>query len=283
MSSSWLALNIGNSHLHWALLQDNELQSQWDTPHLDENTVKALIVNYFNFDAIPISLSNTSVPTLGSNPELWIASVVAEQSNHWRHYASATWIDLAQIPLQQMYSTLGIDRALSLWGAVQNYGSPALVVDCGTALTLSGVDRDLRFMGGAIIPGLQLQLRALGQGTSALPMLDPREVIHTFEQLPSYWGKTTIEAMHSGILHTVLAGIATFVQAWLNIYSSSTIVLTGGDALLIYQAMEELYPGIADAMRIDQQIIFRGMLAIRNSLLSPIVLENSPENIPGNV
>lgn len=266
MSGSWIALNIGNSRLHWALFQGEKLQTHWHTPHFDANMMDRLIANQFNFEAVGISLSNNSSPAIEPNSELWIASVVTEQSEHWQKYGSAHWIDLAQIPLKETYSTLGIDRALSLWGAIRTYGSPALVVDCGTAITVSGADDEFRFMGGAILPGLQLQFKALGQGTSALPTLDMTEIINQLEELPSYWGKTTIEAIHSGILHTLLAGIAAFVQEWENIYPSSTFVLTGGDALLIHQAMEELYPEIADALRIDQQILFRGISAIRNAV-----------------
>jgi type III pantothenate kinase len=261
MKNCWIALNIGNSRLHWALFQKNDLQLVWDSPHLTENTVKKLIDNQFDFAAIGISLPNQSGDVDRPTPELWIASVVEEQALFWRNYAKSQWIDLAQIPLHQVYSTLGVDRALSLWGAIQTYGTPALVIDCGTAMTFTGADRDLNLIGGAIAPGLRLQFEVLGQKTSALPKLEASQLI----TLPPIWARTTIEAIQSGILQMVLAGIRAFVEDWTKQFPNSTIVLTGGDAPHIYDALEHNYPDISDCIQLDLNVAFWGMQSIRNS------------------
>ena len=203
MAENWLALNIGNSHLHWAWLTGETLRQTWETPHLETDQVRQLIKSRFNFEE---SETPRSTPIWETLPELWIASVVSKQAKLWETYPHHRTIELAQIPLQHTYSTLGVDRALAVWGAIVTHGSPILVIDSGTALTFTAAEGQ-RFAGGAILPGLQLQFRALGQATSALPVIDQMT-------LPDRWAMTTIEAIQSGILHTVLSGIYGFIDDW---------------------------------------------------------------------
>ena len=114
MASVWTALVIGNSRLHWAEFSGDRLQKTWDAPH-----------------------ANQDQPQL--QHELWIASVVPSQNQFWQADPRAHWLSLEQVPLQGMYPTFGIDRALALWGAIQTVGSPVLVVDAGTALTFTNI------------------------------------------------------------------------------------------------------------------------------------------------
>jgi type III pantothenate kinase len=68
---------------------------------------------------------------------LYLASVVPSQTALWQTYPDVHIITLDQVPLQGVYPTLGIDRALALWGAGETWGWPMLVIDAGTALTLT--------------------------------------------------------------------------------------------------------------------------------------------------
>lgn len=68
---------------------------------------------------------------------------------------------------------LGVDRWVALIGARQRMlargqGSPALVIMVGTAVTVDALDADGRFLGGLILPGFGLMLRALEMGTAGL-------------------------------------------------------------------------------------------------------------------
>ena len=53
-------------------------------------------------------------------------------------------------------------------------GFPMLVIDAGTALTFTGADANQCLVGGAILPGLRLQLASLGQKTGQLPLLESK-------------------------------------------------------------------------------------------------------------
>ncbi len=254
MAENWLALMVGNSRLHWAWLTDEMLQQTWNTPHLSAEKVRLLIASQLNFEDSDIPRS-TPTPIWETLPELWIASVVSDQTHLWQTYAHVRTIALDQIPLQNTYSTLGVDRALAVWGAIEIYGSPILVIDGGTALTFTGADGP-RFVGGAILPGLQLQFRMLGQETSALPVIEEMT-------LPDRWAMTTIEAIQSGILHTVLSGIQSFIEDWQTRFPQSVVVFTGGDGNLLYGYIQQRSPQLASQVIVDSNLWVWGLRSIK--------------------
>ncbi|MEB3293705.1 MAG: pantothenate kinase [Synechococcales bacterium] len=262
----WLVLSIGNSRLHWGWFSDEILQRAWDTPHLDGATIQRLIVSQWNFQRCQLIPKDLALPTWIEAPELWLLSVVPHQTQFWKQYPKIHPIALSQIPIAGLYEGLGCDRAVALWGAIQTYGSPALVIDCGTALTFTGVDDRQRFAGGAILPGLQLQLRSLGQATAALPNLDSKSL-----KLPPRWAKNTAHAIQSGILYSAIASIHQFVQDWLQTFPNSHILMTGGDSGLLWQIMQTLEPAtstLPDLLPVskiqqDPHLAFWGVRSLR--------------------
>lgn len=265
----WLALNIGNSRLHWAWMAGSSLQYAWDTPHIsggatDTNTTQLnFLPMTLGLDDLPGPLASylqsLSEEPSQSWPELWIISVVPEQTAYFQNYPQAKILTLAEIPLKAAYSTLGVDRALAVWAAGKIYGWPILVIDAGTALTLSGADQDGCFVGGAIQPGLGLQLRSLAQFTANLPE------IHLPERLPDRWARGTPEAIQSGVVYTVLAGIQGFIQQWWQAYPSSTVVITGGDAQTLLGYLQAAPANVDQRTQIiaAPQLIFEGLARLR--------------------
>lgn len=271
---NWLALMIGNSNLHWARFENARLRQSWDTPHLSAEEVDCLLHNRFNFkdcckdyrhiwgEESDFAFDRPPLPPLLLSPmPLWVASVVPVQTQLWQKYAGTRLLALADIPLSGVYSTLGIDRALAVWGAATTLGFPTLVIDAGTALTLTGADAAGQLVGGAILPGLGLQIRSLTQHTAALPAINDR-LKKLVETTPSRWATNTPDAMLSGVLYTLLAGIVDFVEAWLHSYPNSTIAMTGGDSDLLFQYCQRQYPERPWMVNVDPQLIFRGMAAV---------------------
>jgi type III pantothenate kinase len=260
----WIALSIGNSRLHWAWFLGESLQETWETPHRTGTKVNPSNGS-LDWD-LPPGLSVHWAQTSNPLPEIWIVSVVPEQTAFWQSYPGAKIITLDQIPLQVTYPTLGVDRALAIWGAGEKWGWPILVIDAGTALTFTGADANGRLVGGAILPGLGLQVRSLAQFTATLPLVE------LTSQLPSQWATSTPEAVQSGIVYTVLAGIRDFVQAWCQEFPESQIVLTGGDHLTLLNYLQarsaqtlsapDWLPQIIN----DPHLLFSGIQSLRQQL-----------------
>ncbi|MBD1916817.1 MULTISPECIES: pantothenate kinase [Cyanophyceae] len=284
----WLALIIGNSRWHWGAFADDadsqgEGQRQslgdrwlrsWHTVHLSKSQVKKLYRGHFALSAwqqvgvetaLPSNTDNESrLP--GEHPEIWLASVVDAPLTWLEDYPNVHLIKTEQVPLQNTYATLGVDRALALVGAGNIWGWPVLVIDCGTALTFTaGVDQ--RLLGGAILPGLRSQFRALHTHTDRLPALDL-----TSGSWPQRWAADTAEAMASGVLHTQLAGIRDFIAAWEADWPSGAVVLTGGDSLAIHHYIAKQTPSLAQRINHDPDLGFWGLRVCRQQQLKNLTL-----------
>jgi type III pantothenate kinase len=217
--AQWWALMIGNSRFHWGAFEGDRLQNVIHTAH----------------GTLPEAVGKLR----------YVASVVPAQTT-WiqNQIPDVRLITLRDLPLKNTYVSLGIDRALAVWGAGQVYGFPCLVIDGGTALTFSGADGDRQWVGGAILPGLRLQMKSLVQGTAALP------AVTLPDQLPDRWANNTPQAIASGIARTILAGVKDFTQAWQGQFPRSQLLVTGGDGPWLAQQLPELLH--------DPALIFRG-------------------------
>ncbi|MDJ0733926.1 MAG: pantothenate kinase [Nostocaceae cyanobacterium] len=252
---TWLALMIGNSRLHWGLFTGKTLQSTWNTDYLPKSAIHKLAQSQTLAD-LSSTISLPTLPTLPTlPPPLLLASVVPGQTQLWQTYENIRIITLEQIPLQGLYPTLGIDRALALFGAGKTLGFPIMVIDAGTALTFTGADSHQNLVGGAILPGLGLQFATLGEKTGKLPFVR----VHHLVSLPYRWGKNTQEAIKSGIFYTILAGIKDFIEAWWKEFPEGKVVITGGDRTLIAEYIELQAPQIAASLIVEANLIFWGM------------------------
>ncbi len=271
--NTWLALAIGNSRLHWALFQGQTLQQTWHTPHLNA-AMQHQLATAWQFGAVfpeaPLAsdASRFRIPDLPPNLPLLIASVVPTQSRLWQTYAHVHFLSLVDVPLGNLYPSLGLDRALALWGAIATVGSPVLVIDAGTALTFTGgaspsTGAPPQLVGGAILPGLRLQLQALGQSTAALPALALEHLgLDPVGALPPRWARSTADAIASGILFTLLASLRSFIEDWWQQFPESAVVLTGGDAALLQTGCQIEAPDWRDRLILAPDLIFTGMAAM---------------------
>ena len=123
---------------------------------------------------------------------------------------------------------LGADLVVAAVAATAKHPKPLIIFDMGTANTMSVIDRDGRFLGGAILAGLRLSVDSLSAGTSQLPRIQlavpPRVVC-----------SNTVECMQSGALYghaAMLDGLIDRVEAELG-EPIATVVATGGLAHMV--------------------------------------------------
>ncbi len=241
----WLGLMIGNSRLHWSYFQANDLRKTWNTSQVN------------SLNELPQVVDEELKTYLRAKVPLYIASVVPSATKIYLPLPQTRIIDSCLIPLNNVYPTMGIDRILALWGSGCRYGFPSLVIDSGTALTITGADENNKVVGGAILPGVKLQLQSLFLNTASLPEI---EII---TGVSSRWANNTPCAIQSGVIHTIVAGIKEFTQDWLNKYPQSQVILTGGDAVLLSESITSIYPGLSDKIIVDTNLIFYAMESYR--------------------
>jgi type III pantothenate kinase len=231
---TWVGLMIGNSRLHWGAFIGDRCCGHWQSSHR-----RSLLPSDATTWGAPATLS--LVPDI----PLIIASVVPEQRRYIGDRAHHD-LSLADIPIPGLYPSLGIDRGLGLWHAAQSYGGPILVIDGGTALTLSALDDQGQFCGGAILPGLGLQLRSLGQ-TGQLPQLN------TITHQPARWAMTTADAIASGLYYGLQATVSSYCNDWLDRFPGARIVITGGDGRLLQESLGQ------PSARLDPHLVVGGL------------------------
>lgn len=120
---------------------------------------------------------------------------------------------------------LGADRYANAVGAWHAYGGPCVVVDIGTAITVDAVSGKGAFVGGAILPGPFLMMRALKREAAQLPLAAPgipRRVI----------GRSTVECLQSGVGFGVIGAIELLTgRMKRTLGGRPSVILTGGGAV----------------------------------------------------
>ena len=89
---------------------------------------------------------------------------------------------------------VGSDLIVDAVAAINNYGTPLIVIDMGTATTMSVIDRKGNYIGGVIMPGIKVSVDSLVSRTAQLQRISldaPDKVI----------GKNTINCMKSGVIY----------------------------------------------------------------------------------
>ena len=121
---------------------------------------------------------------------------------------------------------VGADRIANAVGALDKYGAPCIVVDFGTATTFDVLSPKGEYLGGAIIPGVEISLEALFQRAAALrrvELVEPRNVI----------GKSTVESLQSGALYGFASMIDGMCERIFGEIGEAKVVSTGGLGALI--------------------------------------------------
>lgn len=148
-------------------------------------------------------------------------------------------------------AALGSDRVADAVAAIEQYPCPLIIIDMGTATTISVVDQDKNFIGGMIMPGLRISMEALASRTSQLPQISldpPKKAI----------GRNTVECMRSGIVNGTAAtidGAIRRIEGELG--RSCTVVSTGGFSQIVI-------PQCKRRIISDDKLLLKGLMILYN-------------------
>ena len=128
---------------------------------------------------------------------------------------------------------IGSDLIVASVAAIHDYGAPLLIVDMGTATTITAIDKDGVYTGGCICPGLKISLEALTGRTAQLPGIsldEPQRAI----------GKNTRDAMRSGIMF----GAAAMLDGLLDVLDKAS---RSNSSNKLQNATDDIHNAIDDA------------------------------------
>lgn len=144
---------------------------------------------------------------------------------------------------------LGSDLVVDAVAGVSEYSVPQIIIDMGTATTITAIDSEKRFLGGAIMPGVGVSHDALIDRTSQLPKIaleKPKKVI----------GSNTIDCIKSGIIYGNAGAIDGIIDRYREeLGEDCTVVATGGLAKVIA-------PLCKNEIIIDEDLLLKGLMLI---------------------
>ncbi|MDR1494388.1 MAG: type III pantothenate kinase [Planctomycetaceae bacterium] len=129
---------------------------------------------------------------------------------------------------------VGMDRLCNALASttLTRRGEPVLIVDIGSATTLDIVSGEGHFLGGAIMPGFRASATALRMIADQLPEIDADDL-----RFPTFPGKNTSEAIEAGLFWGMIGAIRQFLAFAREGSSHALLLLTGGDAFPVLEAL----------------------------------------------
>ena len=208
-----LAIDIGNSFAKLAIIDQGQVVDFLKTENLDIPYLEEILTHYPTIDAAILASSRPS----------------DEEVEHWLKDRMKRFIRFdsqVEVPIRNAYrtpQTLGSDRLAAAVGAHALYpGSPVLVVDFGTAITIDLVSAQGEFLGGNISPGAMTRFKALHHFTKKLPLCGLTEETVLL-------GGDSFEAIESGVINGIVYEIEGYIRELKQKYDGLRIIFTGGD------------------------------------------------------
>ena len=144
---------------------------------------------------------------------------------------------------------LGSDLVVDAVAGIEEYPLPQIIVDMGTATTVSVINKQKQFLGGAILPGVAVSHDALIGRTSQLPKV-------AFEKPKKIIGSNTIDSIKSGILYGNAGAIEGIVDRFESeLGEKCTVIATGGLAKVIV-------PLCKRDIIVDEDLLLKGLMLI---------------------
>jgi len=230
-----LCADIGNSHTVIGLVEDGAVVDHWRVATDERRTSD-------EWGVLLKGLLNDSPvgdPVLG----VAVCSTVPAVLHEWRDMLRTYHGDVRHVVVEPGVKTgvpvlmdnpreVGSDRIVNALAAAQLYDGPSIVVDFGTATTFDVVSTKGEYVGGAISPGIDISLEALGRRGAQLrkvELLRPRSVI----------AKNTVEALQSGVLYGFASQVDGLVGRILDELGlepgEANVIATGGLAPLVVE------------------------------------------------
>lgn len=218
-----LAVDIGNTTTKLGFFDQEELKKRLVIPTPKEKSTREL---YKSFNKENPSFSNVI-----------ISSVVPEINSTFRKFFNDSFakepvfVDYnLNLDISLKYNppeSLGTDRLINAFSALEKYQKTCIICDFGTATTIDAVSENRVFLGGVIVPGISILPDALSTKTSKLPKV---EISTTTKVI----GNSTSECIQSGIFHGYIGLVESLISKMKQeLNEEAFVVATGGWASFI--------------------------------------------------
>ena len=239
-----LLIDIGNARIKWAL-QDKD---SWKTglPLLRQQKAFKDLARPAWKELDPperVVVSNVAGTDYEKSVRTWV-------KRRWKITPEFLIPKARQCDVNNAYASperLGADRWASLMAAHAHYDGPAVVIDCGTAITIDAIAEDGRHLGGLIVPGMELMSGSLTGNTTGV------HIVEKDNQDVSLLGRSTEAGVSGGVLYTAVALIdRVCLDLRAELGNTVNLLITGGDA-------ERIRPLLSRPPDYDPDLVLKGL------------------------
>lgn len=146
-------------------------------------------------------------------------------------------------------SQLGSDLITGAVAGVNEYSVPLIIIDMGTATTVSVIDKNKQYIGGAILPGVAISHNALVERTSQLPKV-------AYEKPKKVIGSNTVDCIKSGIMYGNAGALDGIIDRFNEeLKEDCTVIATGG-------LSKSIVPFCRNEITVDEDLLLKGLMII---------------------
>ncbi len=250
-----LTIDQGNTNTVFGVFDGEDLTNDWRLSTQKERTVDeygALLRSLFDLDKLdPDAIDRVIVSSVVPPLDPVLDQMV-------RRYFSVDAIfatpENAGVPvLYEDPAEVGADRIVNAVAVLERYGSPAIIVDFGTATTFDAITAKGEYLGGLITPGIEISANALTDRAARLPRIDIRKP-------DQFIGTSTQASLQAGFFWgyvSLVDGIIDRMRRELG--KDSEIIATGGMAGFIQEESRWI-------STIDIHLTLRGLYLVARRL-----------------
>lgn len=242
-----LVIDVGNTNTSLGVFRDTELVAHWRLTTLRGRTVDEYGVHARNVFALAdLDFKTITAITIASvvPPLNYTLKRMAEVYFHLTPLFVEHTLDTGLEILYEPPSDVGADRIADAVAARHKYGAPCIVVDFGTATNFEVIDQSGRYLGGVLVPGINISLEALFERAAKLPRVEIKRPAKAI-------GNSTVTAMQSGVYYGYVGLVDGILKRMCEeLDSKPRIIATGGLASLIATG-SELIETVDDTLTLE--------------------------------
>jgi type III pantothenate kinase len=235
-----IAIDIGNTRTRIAVVEDRKIIESSAAPTGEltavAETLRQFRGEYFTQGRMPIAICSV-VPKVCES----VCDMISRQ------FDIEPLVIGKKVPLPLKLNlkdetTVGTDRVVAAAMAFERMGKAVAVASFGTAITIDCVNDEGVFLGGVIMPGLQMSARALAEQTAQLPLVE----LKTPE---TSWGRNTEEAISAGILYGAAGALREIVERFaVSLNKWPDLIVTGGDGEQMLKYCDFIHAYVPDLL-----------------------------------
>ena len=242
-----LAVDIGNSETVVGLLEEREVRRSWrltSGPATADDIALRLDLLLRSADWQQAEAGTVVCSVAPSLTLSWVGALTQRTGHPPLEVSPQT---AQSLPIRYHdRSAVGADRIANAVAARGLYGTPAIVVDLGTATTFDCISQQGAYLGGVIAPGVATSAEELFRRAARLPRVELRRPARAL-------GRTTEESIQSGVLWGAAGQVDALVRRLaLEMKGTPHVIATGGLAKLIAPECETVN-------RVDEWLTLKGM------------------------